>query len=111
RHHAAQATIESHDTGSHSNFKPSFEIDFSRYESRNNFLGVRYLILRADTHDPSLMHERVAMTFFRKLGIPAPRQVHTRLYINDQYGGLYLVVAAVDSIFIEQDLRRGRWLL
>ncbi|PYS18712.1 MAG: hypothetical protein DMG17_05150, partial [Acidobacteria bacterium] len=82
----------------------SFKIDFSRYESRNNFLGLRYLILRADTQDPSLMHERVAMTFFRKLGIPAPREVHTRLYINDQYAGLYTIVEAVDPIFTQQNL-------
>jgi len=104
RHHAPQAAIESHGKGSRSNFKASFKIDFSRYESRNNFLGLRYLILRADTQDPSLMHERVAMTFFRKLGIPAPREVHTRLYINDQYAGLYTIVEAVDPIFTQQNL-------
>src|SRR5438445_2018010 len=96
-----QAAIESHGKGSRSNFKPSFKIDFSRYESRNNFLGLRYLILRADTQDPSLIHERVAMTFFRKLGIPAPREAHTRLFINDQYAGLYTMVEQVDPIFIQ----------
>jgi len=99
-----QVAIESHGKGSRNNYKPSFKIDFSRYESRNNFLGLRYLILRADVQDPSLMHERVAMTFFRKLGIPAPREVHTRLYINDQYAGLYTVVEAVDPIFTQQNL-------
>src|SRR5437764_10317514 len=101
RHHAPQAAIESHGKGSRSNIKPSFKIDFSRYESRNNFLGLRYLVLRADTQDPSLMHERVAMTFFRKLGIPAPREAHTRLYINDEYAGLYTMAEEVDPIFIQ----------
>jgi len=96
-----QVSVESHGKGSRSNIKPSFKIDFSRYESRNNFLGLRYLVLRADTQDPSLMHERVAMTFFRKLGIPAPREAHTRLYINDAYAGLYTMVEEVDPIFIQ----------
>src|SRR5437660_3929898 len=103
-----EVSIESHGKGSRSNIKPSFKIDFSRYESRNNFLGLRYLVLRADTQDPSLMHERVAMTFFRKLGIPAPREVHTRLYINDQYAGLYTIVEAVDPIFTQQNLGESR---
>jgi spore coat protein CotH len=97
-----QVGIESHGKGSRSNIKPSFKIDFSRYESRLNFLGLRYLVLRANTQDASQMHERVAMTFFRKLGIPAPREVHTRLYINDQYAGAYTIVEYVDPIFTQQ---------
>jgi spore coat protein CotH len=97
-----QVAIESHGKGSRSNIKPSFKIDFSRYESRLNFLGLRYLVLRANTQDASQMHERVAMTFFRKLGIPAPREVHTRLYINDQYAGAYTIVEYVDPNFLDQ---------
>src|SRR5207237_7238456 len=64
-----QVDISSHGKGSRSNIKPSFKIEFSRYESRNTFLGLRDLVLRADTQDASLMHESVAMTFFRCLGI------------------------------------------
>ncbi len=48
-----------------------------------------------------MMHERAAMAFFRKLGIPAPREVHTRLYINDQYAGLYTIVEYIDSVFLQ----------
>src|SRR5262249_20034979 len=77
-------------------------IDFSRYESRRNFLGLTYLVLRANPQDPSQMHERVSMTFFRQLGIPAPREVHTRLYINDQYAGVYTIVEYVDPVFLQQ---------
>jgi spore coat protein CotH len=87
-----EVAIESHGKGSRSNIKPSFKIDFSRYESKLNFLGLTYLVLRANTQDPSQMHERVSMTFFRRLGIPAPREVHTRLFINDQYAGVYTIV-------------------
>src|SRR5215467_11036916 len=93
--------IESHGKGSRSNIKPSFKIDFSRYESRLTFLGLRYLVLRADTQDASLMHERVAMSLFRQMGIPAPREVHTKLYINDQYAGVYTAVESVDPVFLQ----------
>src|SRR6185369_10259926 len=84
-----QVAISSHGKGSRSNIKPSFKIEFSRYESQNTFLGMRNLVLRADTQDASLMHERLAMTLFRKIGIPAPREVHARVYVNDQYAGVY----------------------
>jgi spore coat protein CotH len=94
--------IESHGRGSRSNIKPSFKIDFGRYESRLSFLGLRYLVLRANTQDASQMHERVSMTFFSQLGIPAPREVHTRLYINDQYAGVYTIVEYVDPVFLQQ---------
>jgi spore coat protein CotH len=47
------------------------------------------------------MRERVSMTFFRQLGIPAPRDVHTRLYINDQYAGVYTIVEYVDPVFLQ----------
>jgi spore coat protein CotH len=94
--------IESHGRGSRSNIKPSFKIDFSRYESRLNFLGLTYLVLRANVQDASQMHERVSMAFFRQLRIPAPREAHTRLYINDQYAGLYTIVEYVDPVFLQE---------
>lgn len=42
-----EVAIESHGRASRSNIKPSFKIDFSRYESRLNVLGLRYFVLRA----------------------------------------------------------------
>jgi spore coat protein CotH len=95
-----QVSIKSHGKGSRSNVKPSFKVDFTKYESRNTFLGLRSIVLRADTQDASLMHERLAMTFFRRLGIPAPREAHSRVYINDQYAGVYTIVEDVDPIFL-----------
>ena len=98
-----QVGIESHGKGSRSNIKPSFKIDFSRYESRLTFLGLRYLVLRANTQDASQMHERVSMEFFRRMGIPAPREAHTRLYINNQYAGAYTIVEYVDPVFLQRN--------
>jgi spore coat protein CotH len=96
--------LSSHGKGSRSNIKPSFKIEFSRYESQLNFLGLKYLVLRANTQDASEMHERLAMEFFRKLGMPAPREVHAKVYINDQYAGVYsLVEDVVDDEFLQRN--------
>jgi CotH kinase protein len=98
-----QVAISSHGKGSRSNIKPSFKIEFSRYESQNAFLGMRNLVLRADTQDASLMHERLAMTLFRKIGIPAPREAHARVYVNNQYAGVYTMVEEVDPVFLQNN--------
>jgi spore coat protein CotH len=50
-----------------------------------------------------MMRERVVTEFFRKLGIPAPRESHTRLFVNDQYAGLYTIVEEVDSVFLQRN--------
>jgi spore coat protein CotH len=98
-----EVAVSSHGQGSRSSIKPSFGIQFNRYESRNTFLGLRSLVLRANTQDASLMHERLAMAFFRRLGIPAPRESHARVYINDEYAGVYTIVEDVDPVFLERN--------
>ena len=100
----SQVAAKSRGQGSRSSIKPSFKIDFTRYESQNNFLGLQNLVLRANTQDASSMHERVALELFRKLGVPAPREVHTRLYINDQYAGLYTIGEDIDPLFLQRNL-------
>jgi spore coat protein CotH len=98
-----QVALSSHGRTSRSNGKPSFGIQFDRYESRNTFLGLRRLVLRANIQEPSLMRERLAMALFRRMGIPAPRESQARLYINDEYGGVYTIVEDVDPVFLERN--------
>ena len=50
--------------------------------------------------DPSAVHETVAMKFFAKMNIPAPREAHARLYVNGEYAGLYAVVESIDKSFL-----------
>ncbi|MDP2389676.1 MAG: CotH kinase family protein, partial [Acidobacteriota bacterium] len=47
--------------------------------------------------DKSGVRETVAMRFFSRMGIPAPRETHTRLYVNGAYAGLYALVESVDK--------------
>ena len=63
--------------GSRSGVKPGLEVNFARYSPRGQFLGLRALVLDNLTTDPSMIRERVAMAFLRRLGVPAPREVHT----------------------------------
>ena len=89
--------IRSRGLGSRSSTKPGLRVDFDRYSNNQQFLGLKSLVLDNLTQDPTGIKETVAMQFFTRLGIPAPRETHTRLYVNGEYAGLYGLVESVDK--------------
>ena len=89
--------IRSRGRGSRSPHKPGLRVDFDRYTAAQRFIGLKSLVLDNVTQDASGVHESVAMAFFARLGIPAPREIHTRLFVNNEYAGLYVIVESVDK--------------
>lgn len=89
--------IRSRGLGSRSGTKPGLRVDFDRYSTSQTFLGLKSFVLDNLTQDPSGVKETVAMRFFSRMGIPAPRETHTRLYVNGAYAGLYALVESVDK--------------
>ena len=89
--------IRSRGLGSRSATKPGLRVDFDRYSIGQQFLGLKSFVLDNLTQDFSGIKETVAMRFFSQLGIPAPRETHTRLYVNGRYAGLYALVESVDK--------------
>src|SRR5207302_4371954 len=64
-----EIAIRSRGQASRSGVKPSLKIEFDRYESKQSFLGLKNVVLRANTQDASMMHERVSMEFFGQMGL------------------------------------------
>src|SRR5436190_870987 len=95
--------IRSRGTGSRSGVKPGLRIDFDRYTSGQTFQGLKSFVLRNNTQDSSNMHERLSMLLFRRLGEPASREAHAKLFINDQYSGLFTIVESVDKTFLKRN--------
>ena len=109
--------IRSRGRGSRSGNKPGLRVDFDRYTTGGRFLGLKSLVLDNLTQDQSGIHESVAMAFYARLGIPASRELHTRLYVNGNYWGLYTIVESVDKemlarVFgsIGDDVQNDGWL-
>jgi hypothetical protein len=92
--------IRSRGTGSRSGTKPGLRVDFNLFDEEQHFLGLKSVVLRNNVQDPSNLHERLGMQFFARLGLPAPREAHARLYVNDEYAGLYSIVESVDKVFL-----------
>ena len=89
--------IRSRGNGSRSGVKPGLRVDFDRYAIAQKFLGLKSFVLRNNTQDPSNLHERLSMLFFRRMGLPASREVYARLFVNNEYRGLYTIVESVDK--------------
>jgi spore coat protein CotH len=89
--------IRSRGLGSRSSTKPGLRVDFDRYSSGQQFLGLKSLVLDNLTQDQTGIKETVAMRFFTRIGIRAPRETHTRLFVNGAYAGLYGLVETVDK--------------
>jgi spore coat protein CotH len=89
--------IRSRGLGSRNANKPGLRVDFNRYASGQTFLDLKSLVLDNLTQDASGIHERVAVRFYERMGLPSPREAHAALYVNNEYAGLYAVVESVDK--------------
>jgi spore coat protein H len=89
--------IRSRGLGSRSGTKPGLRVDFDRYSDKQTFLGLKSFVLDNLTQDQTGIKETVAMRFFARLGIPAPRETHTQLFVNGEYAGLYGLAESVDK--------------
>jgi len=101
---AQQVGIRSRGWGSRSPIKPGLLVDFDRYNTNQRFLGLRSVVLRNNSQDPSMLHESVTFQLMKELGISVPRTAYTRLYVNDEYMGLYMIVESIDSLFLKNHL-------
>jgi hypothetical protein len=79
--------------------KAAFKIDLNAFDD-HHLRGLETLTFNNMVQDPSYVHEALAYTFFRSLGLPAPRTAWMRLTVNGEDWGLYLHVESVDDTFL-----------
>ena len=99
--------IRSRGAGSRNFAKPGLRLDFDRYALDQEFLGLKSVVLDNLTQDPSMLKERVVMRFFNEMGIPAPRVVNARLFVNNELIGLYGIVESVDKRFLKRNFNEN----
>jgi uncharacterized protein (TIGR03437 family) len=95
--------IRQHGDASRSPIKPNLDVNFAKYANAQTFLGLPFIILKANNEDPTNLREWVSMKFFRKMGFPAPREAPAQLYINGQYLGFYMIVEHQDTSFLRRN--------
>ncbi len=87
------------ENGNKINPKISLKVKFDKYNDDTRFHGLKRLNLHALNHDPTYLHDRLAYSIFREMGIYAPRAVHCKVYLNGKYHGLFAAVEQVDGRF------------
>ncbi|UYP44151.1 hypothetical protein NEF87_000436 [Candidatus Lokiarchaeum ossiferum] len=81
-------------------YKKSFRIDFNYYDSDAEFYGLQKLNLNNGHMDPTMLREKIFWDFASNY-VSTVRCVFTRVYVNDEYFGLYTAIEQIDDEFIE----------
>jgi spore coat protein CotH len=98
------AGVRSRGGASRNGVKLGLRVDFDRYVTGQRFLGLKSIVLKNLWQDGSMMHDRLAMAFFARMGQPASRQSFCRLYINNEFQGLYSIEESVDKAYLARTI-------
>jgi spore coat protein H len=100
------ASIRVRGVASRNGHKPSFRLDFNRYVTGQTFFGLDALTLDSSWQDPSMITNRLSMLLFRRMGIPAPRVAHVRLFAGAgrEFAGVYAVTEEVTPSFLRANV-------
>ena len=87
--------------------KKSFKVSFNTFLQGGQWNGLEKLNLNGNHNDPSMLRARMVWEYMRAQGYIAPRISHVRLYINDEYRGLYINVEHVDEEFLKKRFKHA----
>ena len=94
--------IRARGLGSRNPTKLGLRVDMARYTTGQTFVGLSTIILDNIWQDDALIRERLAFTMFEKLGMAAPRESFCRLFINNEYQGVYAITEEIDGDFVKR---------
>ncbi len=83
--------------------KMQFMISFNETDSGGRFHGLRKLVFDAPWYDRTILHERIAMQFFERRGLPHSCVNHAKLMINGAYYGLFSNLERIDKEYLERN--------
>lgn len=98
----AQIRLKGNPCCSWSGEKMQFVISFNEEDEDGRFRGLRKIALDAPPYDPSVLRERVALSYFEDAGFATSCSNSAALTINGAYYGLYTNIEYVDREFLER---------
>ncbi|MEX1189129.1 MAG: CotH kinase family protein, partial [Bacteroidia bacterium] len=79
--------------------KKSFKVSFNSFVQGNKWNGLEKLNLNGSQNDPSMIRAALCWNVIRRAGLPGSRTSFVKLFINDEYKGLYTNVEHIDEEF------------
>jgi hypothetical protein len=83
--------------------KMQFQVSFNETNPDGRFRGLRKIVLDSGHYNTSYLRDRLAMSVFQDLDLPAPCVNHARLEVNGQFYGLYAHIEKIDREFLERN--------
>lgn len=79
--------------------KKSFKISFNTYTNNGVFQGLEKMNLNGSHNDPSMIRAKLSWEIFNDNQLAGSRSSFVKLYINNEYRGLYSNIEHIDEIF------------
>lgn len=87
--------------GAMGSVKKPFKVSLSKYVTDQKYDGLKKINLSNGFEDPTIMRDVLAYKFMRDAGINAPRTAYAKVYLNNTYWGLYVMVEEIDKRFLK----------
>jgi spore coat protein CotH len=87
---------------SRSSAKKSFKVSFNTFIQGQKYKGIEKMNLNGEHNDVSIMRAKISHEILNDVDLFASRTSHVKLFINNEYKGLYLNVEHIDDEFIKK---------
>ncbi len=87
--------------------KKPIKLDFNSFVPGKRYDGLRKLNLNNGLADPAMQRDFLAYEMLNKSGVSAARTAYTKVYINDEYWGVYMLVEQIDKEFLKRNFHNG----
>lgn len=84
--------------------KRSFLVKFDEYEADQRFLGLRRASFDNGVQFGSVFSEPIITEILREEGVTTHRSNYAKLFLNDEYRGVYVNVERLDESFLDRSL-------
>lgn len=82
--------------------KKSFKLSFNTYVPGRKFYGLEKMNLNGEHNDVSILRTRTSDEILRQAGLPCSRTSYVKVFINNEYKGLYINVEHIDDEFLQK---------
>jgi hypothetical protein len=82
--------------------KPALKLRFDKFDAEQRYAGLKRLTLNNMVGDPAQSREVVAYHLFHAAGLSAPRAAFAQVWVNGEEYGLYTLLEAMDSEYVER---------
>jgi spore coat protein CotH len=87
--------------------KKPIKLDFNAFVKGQRFDSLTALNLSNEFPDHSMLRNTVAYKILREAGVVAPRTSFAKVWLNEKYQGLYVLIEQVDKAFITDHFHRA----